>query len=677
MISRLRVYYFYVSIPVFVLIAGVAFYFNAIEYTVVTNPVPQILYAIFLVIFIGITSIMVSMRGLARETVTIKKFFRAAGSQTDKDTLLKLSGDGHSSYLLRMIALSAGRAISSHEFSSLQDELKKVGSRLTGGNVLPQFISGLLVGMGLVGTFIGLLSAVRDISGIIGELAGNEQVAVSALVAFSNLIQHLKAPMQSMGIAFSASLYGLLGSIITGLMMLGLRRFQSDIFSYLSSEVAQHSENSFASISAAPSRYSETVSDLVLARRNDEDTQILTRIEERLAEMARSQKRLLSSEAEALQKQRADMMQILAAQTDAGHKVREEIQGLGERLEGIINVSEKGSREISAHITELLVHLTSVFDGGDTQILTRIEERMAEMARSEKRLLSIEAEALHRQRADMMSILAAQTEASIKVRGEIQGLNERLEGIMNVSEKGNQEISAQLTELLVRLSAESEDVQILTRIEERMAEIARAEKRLLIVEVDTLQKQRADMMNILSAQTEASHKVRGEIQGLGERLESIINLSEKGSLEVSAQITELLVRLTAESNGEEMQILTRIDERMAEMARSQKRLLSVEAEALQKQQSDLIQILTFQTEAGKSVRGEIQGLGERLEGIINVSEKGNHEISSQITELIVHLSAESRETNRLLQYMIEEQHMTNKLLNGKDQLENDAQRVVN
>jgi len=584
MISRLRLYYFYVSIPVIVLIAGVAFYFNAIEHTVVNNPVPQILYAIFLVIFSGIVSIMISMRGLAKEAVMIKKFFGAASSQTDKNNLLKLSGDGHSSYLLRMIAASTGRAISSHEFYSLQDELKKVGSHLTGGNVLPQFISGLLVGMGLLGTFIGLLSAVRDISGLIGELARNE-VAVSALVAFSNLIQHLKAPMQSMGIAFSASLYGLLGSIITSLMMLGLRRFQSDIFLYLSSEVAQHSENSFASASSVPARSSETISDLVLARRNDEDTQILTRIEERLAEMARSEKRLLSAEAEALQKQRADMIQILTAQTEASYKVRGEIQGLNERLEGIINVSEKGHRETSSQITELIVHLTAESNNGDTQILTRIEERMAEMARSQKRLLSAEAEALQKQRADMIQILTAQTEASKNVRGEIQGLNERLEGTINVS--------------------------------------------------------------------------------------------EKGSREISAQITDLLVHLTAESNNGDTQILTRIEERMSEMARSQKRLFSFEAEALQKQQSEMIQILASQTEASKDVRGEIQGLGERLEGIINISEKGNHEISSQITELLVHMSAESKETNRLLQYMLEEQHLTNKLLDGRDQLENDSQRIVN
>ena len=114
--------------------------------------------------------------------------------------------------------------------------------RLNRRNALPQYLTGLLVGMGLLGTFIGLLATLNDISTLISSFADLDMNNASPILVFRTMIERMKAPMQSMAIAFSASMFGLLGSIILGLMMVGIRRLQGDIFSMLSSEIARHIE---------------------------------------------------------------------------------------------------------------------------------------------------------------------------------------------------------------------------------------------------------------------------------------------------------------------------------------------------------------------------------------------------------------------------------------------------
>jgi hypothetical protein len=128
------------------------------------------------------------------------------------------------------------------------------------------------------------------------------------------MIERMKAPMQSMGIAFSASMFGLLGSIILGLMMVGIRRLQGDIFSLLGSEIARHIEIALAheELHVGNERKNGAVN-------SRDESRILTRIEERLAEAVRFQQRILASEIEDFQKQRAEMLRTLTEQNEASN----------------------------------------------------------------------------------------------------------------------------------------------------------------------------------------------------------------------------------------------------------------------------------------------------------------------------------------------------------------------
>lgn len=93
------------------------------------------------------------------------------------------------------------------------------------------YLSGLLVFMGLIGTFIGLLHMVGSIGGIIGSLAGSASGSDSS-GAFGELLSALQEPLRGMASGFAASLFGLFSSLVVGL----LGRFAGQAAGVLKSE---------------------------------------------------------------------------------------------------------------------------------------------------------------------------------------------------------------------------------------------------------------------------------------------------------------------------------------------------------------------------------------------------------------------------------------------------------
>lgn len=493
MFKQLKFYYLAVSTPFILLLTGAAFFHEGIKSTILRNPHPQINYTIFCIILFGGTLILISVHKLMHEAKTIVEYSRARKAGTDLGTLQGMANSytGDISYVLQMVATSGGRSISHQEQAAIENELTNARARLISRNALPQYFTGLLVGMGLLGTFIGLLSTLTDISVLINSFADLDMGTASPLLVFRTMIERMKAPMQSMSIAFSASMFGLLGSIILGLMMLGIRRLQGDISSLLSSEVTHHIETALA--------YESLVSGVGPAYTGDE-SKILTRIEERIAEAARVQQRALSSEIDDFQKQRADMLRTLNEQTEANIGFRSELQQLCRQLVTLSNIMEKGNNEICAQLSELTVHMAA--DAKESQRLkTEIEKGNSEACAGISALtvtMSGNADESHK-------LLAAQTDELRKIRDALDSY----------------------------------------KIEERLAEAARLKQRALASEIDDFQKQRADMLRTLDEQTQASNSFRSELQQLGRQLGTIFNFMEKTNGEVCNQISEVMVHMTA------------------------------------------------------------------------------------------------------------------------------------
>jgi hypothetical protein len=77
------------------------------------------------------------------------------------------------------------------------------------------YFSGLMVFLGLFGTFVGLMETVDSVGAVIGNL--NLSGGQSADDAFGKLIEGLKAPLNGMATGFGSSLFGLVTSLILGI----------------------------------------------------------------------------------------------------------------------------------------------------------------------------------------------------------------------------------------------------------------------------------------------------------------------------------------------------------------------------------------------------------------------------------------------------------------------------
>ncbi|QRE75792.1 MotA/TolQ/ExbB proton channel family protein [Methylobacterium aquaticum] len=112
-------------------------------------------------------------------------------------------------------ALREARAGRPHPQGQFQPLLDSVASRLDEGREILRYIGGLLILLGLLGTFWGLIDTLSAVGGVIRSMrAGGGDAAVM----FDELKSGLAVPLSGIGLAFSASLFGLAGSLVIGFL---------------------------------------------------------------------------------------------------------------------------------------------------------------------------------------------------------------------------------------------------------------------------------------------------------------------------------------------------------------------------------------------------------------------------------------------------------------------------
>ncbi|GJD60033.1 MotA/TolQ/ExbB proton channel family protein [Methylobacterium frigidaeris] len=112
-------------------------------------------------------------------------------------------------------ALREAKAGRPHPQNQFQPLLDTVASRLDEGREILRYIGGLLILLGLLGTFWGLIDTLSAVGGVIRSMrAGGGDAAVM----FDELKSGLAVPLSGIGLAFSASLFGLAGSLVIGFL---------------------------------------------------------------------------------------------------------------------------------------------------------------------------------------------------------------------------------------------------------------------------------------------------------------------------------------------------------------------------------------------------------------------------------------------------------------------------
>jgi hypothetical protein len=128
---------------------------------------------------------------------------------------------------------------------ALRSILDSVALRLDEARDIGRYLTGLLVFLGLLGTFWGLLETVSSV----GQVIQSMRAGADASLMFEELKTGLSAPLAGMGISFSSSLFGLAGSLVLGFLDVqasqAQNRFYNELEDWLSSEVSD--------VSAAPS----------------------------------------------------------------------------------------------------------------------------------------------------------------------------------------------------------------------------------------------------------------------------------------------------------------------------------------------------------------------------------------------------------------------------------------
>ena len=208
---------FLLSMLVFLAIAAfvAAILYRQISAAFVTNPGLNGL--ILGVLVVGILLAFVQVVRLFREVRWVNSF--RLGTDTTEPVLL--------APMKALLGRSSTMALST---ASMRSILDSIATRLDESRDISRYLIGLLVFLGLLGTFWGLLGTIGSIGETIRSL---DPASGDANDVLNSLKSGLSAPLAGMGTAFSSSLFGLAGSLVLGFLDLQAGRAQNRFYTEL------------------------------------------------------------------------------------------------------------------------------------------------------------------------------------------------------------------------------------------------------------------------------------------------------------------------------------------------------------------------------------------------------------------------------------------------------------
>jgi hypothetical protein len=156
-----------------------------------------------------------------------------------------LAVDRHPTLLAPMAAILGGERTGRMTITqqTMRHLLDSIATRLDEARDISRYMTGLLVFLGLLGTFWGLIETV----GSVGKVIEGLKVGGDAGSMFDTLKEGLGAPLAGMGISFSSSLFGLAGSLILGFLDLqssqAQNRFYTDLEDWLATTVREYARD--------------------------------------------------------------------------------------------------------------------------------------------------------------------------------------------------------------------------------------------------------------------------------------------------------------------------------------------------------------------------------------------------------------------------------------------------
>jgi hypothetical protein len=337
---------------------------------------------IMLVLGLGIAWNVLQVIRLTREVNWLETY------QTARNRLSVVASPRLLAPMASMLAAREGRNRDSGRITlsttAMRSLLDGISSRLDESRELSRYMTGLLIFLGLLGTFWGLLRTIGAVSGVIQNMTiGSNDLAA----LFEQLKSGLAEPLNGMGIAFSASMFGLASALVVGFLDLTAAQAQNRFFNELEEWLAGLTRLSSGVLSEGEGSVPVYVQALLeQTAENMEGLQhILSRGEDNRAQASQAVLALTERMATLTDTMRASQQLMLRiGETQAG--LAPALQRLGDLRgdSGIDDVSRAHLRNIDLHLQRLLAEteqgrMQSTAElRNDLKVLTRTIAALAE-----------------------------------------------------------------------------------------------------------------------------------------------------------------------------------------------------------------------------------------------------------------------------------------------------------
>jgi hypothetical protein len=220
--------------PLAITVCAVTLFSDAIYRSIASSSHPILVYVILGAYFLGLLMCAVALLQYQRET---RYVCRWQGRIIRGRIPGPGSAEGAKGQPIVAAALASllGPSTPSQAQARFELEVAAASSALADRLAYANYMVGSLIGLGLVGTFVGLLGTLEDLGAVFGSLAGTGDANINPTAVFANMVQKLQDPMKGMGTAFVSSLYGLLGSLVVGLCALSVSKAGSAVVKQLHS----------------------------------------------------------------------------------------------------------------------------------------------------------------------------------------------------------------------------------------------------------------------------------------------------------------------------------------------------------------------------------------------------------------------------------------------------------
>lgn len=264
---------------------------------------------------------------------------------------------------------------------SMRSILDSIRSRLDESRDISRYLIGLLIFLGLLGTFWGLLETVASVGTTIGSLS---LASSDFATMFSDLKKGLQSPLTGMSIAFSSSLFGLAGSLVLGFLDLNASQAQNTFYNDLEEWLSSYTRLSsgFGGVEADQSvpayvqalleQTADSLENLQRTIARSEESrghsqQTILAVAERLAEVS-DQMRSEQNMMEKLVEQQSDLKPILQRMAAAQE---------GQRG-GLDEASRNHLRNVDVYLKQVLEEMSD----GRNQTISEIRSEIKLLART-------------------------------------------------------------------------------------------------------------------------------------------------------------------------------------------------------------------------------------------------------------------------------------------------------